>query len=229
MDSMPAEPTRRDRTISMSLTLDEETLELIELLQCEEQDEDLEQLFKRALFALSQQHFAQAWPIEAELEAEALNLAAEEDELLSTMNQLHGKIFLLESEYITPLKETVKQLQKKKTELQLHIHKLKEQNQRLRKTALRFRHQRDTALQRQKDERIELHDSLIWAQLAIPHPGTAHSPQRHTFLHWLTAQRHVPYTWQAIAEALNQANIPTPSAKSSWNAHLLRSLARRQV
>jgi len=215
---------------SAKLYLDEETQELISLLKCDTQNENLEQLFKRALFALSQNHFDALLTTEFSEEAavEDIEVSTEtEDTLLTTMNQLQGKILLLESEYITPLKETVKQLQKKKAELLQHIDKLKGQNKRLRKTALHYRQQRDEALKRttNNDDAIEIEGLLV--QMMMPEPGRANSKQRQTFLCWLKAQRKVPYTWQEIANALNQSNISTPSGKSQWNSHLLRSLLKR--
>ncbi len=214
---------------SAKLYLDEETQELIALLKRVSQNETLEQLFKRALFALSQQHFAQfpnpglAASTEAtELDSELpLLLDSNGSEILATMNQLQGKILLLESEYITPLKETVRQLQRKKTDLQQQITQLKALNQTLRKTALHFRQQRDAALQQNAPAIPSTPPS---AYLALPAPGSAHSPQRLAFLHWLQAQRDVPYSWQEIAEALNQASIATPSGKHAWNPNILRTL-----
>lgn len=233
---------------SAKLYLDEEAQALIALLKCEAQNESLEQLFKRALLALSQTHFDALLSSDLTEEAVAENIevtSENNDTLLATMNQLQGKILLLESEYITPLKETVRQLQKKKAQLLQQIDKLKQQNKRLRKTALHFRQQRDAALQNKPsnhapdhapshaagEEKAEIEVAVdteaLLQQMAMPTPGAAHSEQRQVFLQWLKAQRRASYGWTEIAEVLNQANIPTPSGKSQWSASLLRNLLKR--
>ncbi len=213
---------------SAKLYLDEETQELVNLLKCGAQNENLEQLFKRALFALSQTHFEMLLSSDDTETALAENLQVvteDGDTLLATMNRLQGKILLLESEYITPLKETVQQLQKKKAELLDHINKLQQQNKRLRKTALHFRQQRDEALQ--NSAITEADREILWQRMALPLPGAARSEQREIFLRWLKAQRSVPYSLAEIAEVLHQAKIPTPSGKAQWSGDVLRALLKR--
>ncbi|MCP4695506.1 MAG: hypothetical protein GY862_01470 [Gammaproteobacteria bacterium] len=121
-------PDGKNLNKTVKLYVDEEAQGLIKRLQQRASHETLDQLFKRALLSLQQTRTLENRPVSP----------SEYADMKQTITRQQGKIALMESEYITPLRETVKNQQKKKLKLQAEIARLQTENAKLKSIVTRL-------------------------------------------------------------------------------------------